>query len=59
MRAAQINADRALRIKTPTNASWGAGLGSNLLYTEFTSVSDWFYKDIFFRSLFDLDADPF
>ena len=53
------NTYRALRIRTPTNESWGAGLGSNLLYTEFTTASDWWYRDVFFRSLFDLDADPY
>ena len=53
------NTYRALRIVTPSNESWSSGLGSNLLYTEFTTTSDWFYKNVFFRSLFDLDADPY
>jgi N-acetylglucosamine-6-sulfatase len=54
------NTYRALRVVTPANESYlGLGLGGNLLFTEFTSAEDWFYHAINFRSLFDLDSDPF
>lgn len=33
--------------------------GENLLYVEMTMVSDWWFEDINFRELYDLDKDPY
>ena len=49
------NTYRALRIIDPS-AMQGQ---RNLLYVEMTLVSDWFFEDVNFWELYDLDADPF
>ena len=46
------NTYRALRVIEPAKRG-------NLLYVELTMVQDWWFEDINFRELYDLDADPF
>ena len=53
------NTFRALRYVGQHPNSSFHGLGRNLLYTEFTSVDDWFYERVNFRELYEMDSDPY
>jgi hypothetical protein len=50
------NTYRALRYVGPDAAAAGHG---NILYAEFTAVTDWDFQNVSFHEMYDLDVDPY
>ena len=50
------NTYRAVRYVGPAAAKAGHG---NILYAQFTAVSDWHFQNVSFHEMYDLDVDPY
>ena len=53
---ANSNTYRAIRYVGPAAAANGHG---NILFAEFTAVTDWHFQHVSFREMYDLDKDPY
>ena len=50
------NTYRAIRYVGEAAAAAGHG---NILYAQFTAVTDWHFQNVSFHEMYDLDTDPY